>query len=325
MVEIDDYIPETIRRIYSWKTNDELIRKTKLKYLSQISVMPSGGTSVIENLTEFYDIHLGDVTDWVGDLADKLSLRDVYYYFTYILTCKCNTYILQFEKEKKKLGEYKENIKKLDIFNEYGMPIWDQSLTFSPKLWVGNKEDDKLDHVSLLFISSGTPVKYFDIITHDVKTINKPGLVRCRIHLDNGLMEMSLRDFPDDKIDEILGFVNKSFGLNPLKPIEITELDIRTFDSHNMVKQTTHEKREGEETTTSLTRNAEDGDTRKDIIRKNIDAREFMQENGVIEVSGENVTVYVKRGKWGSIQYSRYLNPDIQIRAFHKLKQIFGW
>lgn len=326
MVKVESYIPAPLRNIFDWKSDDELVRKTKLKYLRQISVMPSGGSSVINNLTDYFNVPHGDVgTDWVAGLADELSLSDVYYHFTYILTCRCSNYILKFDKEKEKLKKYKQNISKSNIFSEYGMPIWEKDLSFSPKLWVGKQEEDSLNHIYLSFISSGTPYKYFDILTHEVKTINKPGLVKCRVHLDDGLVEMAARDFPDNKISEVISFVNKTFGLNPLKPIEIRDSDIRNFDTHSMVKQTTHEKREGEETTTALTRTTEEGDTRDDTLRQNIDDREFLQENGVIEVRGENVTMYVKRGKWGSIQFSRYLNPEIQIRAFHKLKQIFGW
>ena len=76
MVDIEKYVPLALRKNFDWKNDDELIRKTKLKYLRQISVMPSGGAKVIDNLTNFFKVPHGDIgTDWVNGFPTQWDLR----------------------------------------------------------------------------------------------------------------------------------------------------------------------------------------------------------------------------------------------------------
>ena len=176
-----------------------------------------------------------------------------------------------------------------------------------------------------MFISKGKFERHFDIVSHKVQKVYNTGLINCRMHLDDGILAMAIRDFPLDETNDIITYLNKNFGLNPLQPIEITDQDIRTFDSHPSVINTTHEKREGQETTTALTRNTEDGDTRNDPLRQNIKDREFRLEHGVIDFRGGHLTIKLTKGRYGSIQFSRYLNPDEHNEAIHRVKRILGW
>ena len=222
-------------------------------------------------------------------------------------------------------GKRQENIKAQNLFNDYGQPIWENELSYKPQLWLCHKDDEDLDHVSLIFISKGNFSRFYDVVSHQVQKVYYTGLINCRMHIDDGILAMAIRDYPFDETSDILTFLNNKFELNSLVPIEITDHDIRTFDSHPSIIKTTHEKREGQETTTALTRNMEDGDTRNDPLRKNIDDREFRLEHGIIDFRGEKLTISVKKGRCGSIQFRRYLNPEEHNDAIHKVKKIFGW
>jgi len=320
MVNLEHCVSKAIRDVMDYQTPEDLIKNTKRIYLRQINTMYSGA-SIIENLTGNYNVSFDEEgSDWVADLAEKLTLGEIYFHYTHILTCKINTYLFKFEITSGLTDKYKENIQSKNLFSDYGQPIWAGDLPCQPKLWLCHKDDEDLNHVSLIFISKGDYVRYYDIVSHKVQKIYKTGLINCRMHLDDGILAMAVRDFPFDETNDILSFLNKNFGLNPLEPIEITDQDIRNFDGHPSVISTSHEKREGQETTTALTRNTENGDTRNDPLRGNIDDREFRLEHGVIDFRGENLTVKVKKGRCGSIQFSRYLNPEEHNQAIHRMK-----
>jgi len=325
MANLENYVSKAIRDKMHYRTQEDLIHNTKKIYLQQISTMYSG-SPIIENLTGYYNVPFGESgTDWAADLAEKLTLGEIYYHYTHILTCKRNTYLFKFEKNSELIKKYKSIIRTQNLFNDFGQPIWSDELPYKPELWLCHKDDEELDHVSLMFISKGNFTRHYDVVSHEVKKVYQTGLINCRMHLDDGILAMAVRDFPFKDTSDILTFINKNFGLNPLSPIEITDRDIRTFDSHPSVKKTTHEKREGQETTTALTRNMEDGDTRNDPLREDIEDREFRLEHGIIDFRGENLTIGVKKGKCGSIQFRRYLNPEEHTDALHRVKRIFGW
>jgi hypothetical protein len=325
MKRFDCYIPEAIRKKLKTTNDEELIKATKKHYLWEIEKWYAG-SSIMENLSGYYHIPFGyHGTDPLAELADKLSLQEIYYHFTNILTCRQKIYLFRFETNKELIEKYRKNIIEKIPFSDYGQPIWDEKLTTTPKLWVCHKEDEKFNYVYFLFINSGIQMKFYDIITHEVKSIDAPGLIRCRMYLNKGIMEMAIRDFKFQDARQILNYLNKTVNLNPLSEINITDSDIRKFDQHSMVNKITHENRLGLDASTTLTRVTEDGDTRNDPFRADIEDRELRLEHGEIEVQGKKVIVTVKAGRYGSIRYHRFLLPEEQIAAFNKIKIIFGW
>ena len=96
MVKLENYVSKAIREDVDYETSEELIRKTKQKYLSQIYLMHSGA-SIIKNLTEHYNSQFDDEdTGWIVELADKLTLAEIYYHYAHILTSKYKVYLFKF-------------------------------------------------------------------------------------------------------------------------------------------------------------------------------------------------------------------------------------
>lgn len=313
MIEIANYIPEGVRKKISSKNDDELILGAKKIYIQQICGF-RGGKKLIEYLEQ---IHKIEPSDSVDELCTKMNLIDIYYYFTYLFAATQNSNIFYFDRN----GEADIH-KGSELINIYGQPIWDKPLGKHQKLWVYYKEDK--NHVFLAFVSIGAEKRYFDPISQSFNKYIETGIVNCRIHFDNGLIEVTPKHTGEDSIREVLAFIKNKFNITHINPIKINDKDIREFDKK--VLQVTHEKREGEEATTTLTRANKEGDTRNDLLREDIKNREFKKEHGLLETEGNIRSIIgLTRGDEGRFQFKSYLEPSKRLLLFHNLKDILRW
>lgn len=314
MSEIAKHIPEGVRRKISFKNEEELIFGAKRIYIEQIYEF-RGGKKFIEYLEQFYGIDSSENS--MERLCNKMNLSDIYYYFAYLFAATQNNTIFNFGRN----GEINKNISP-ELFNKFGQPIWDKALEVNPKLWVCCKED--ANHVFATFVSIGAEKRYFDPISQSFNKYTETGLINCRIHFDDDLIEITPKNIGEDAINEVLGFLKNKFNISHITPISITDQDIRDFDKK--AEQVTYEKREGEEATTTLTRANKEGDTRKDALHKEIQDREFRKEHGLLEIDGDIRSIIgLTRGDEGKVQFKSYLVPSNRLALFHNLKDILKW
>jgi hypothetical protein len=237
------------------------------------------------------------------------------------------TYDLTVRKEKGKLNIYKmpDDANWADdseLFSDYGQPIWSQELEDRPKLWLCCKED--MDHVFLTFIFVAKEKCEFDPISQGFSKRTETGIINCRIHFDDLMIEVTPKNAGDDFVEGVIEYIKKEFGISQVTPISIDDQDIREFDRN--VLQVTHEKREGEEAITALTRANKDGDTRNDVFHIGIEDRDFKKEHGVLEINSSNRAIIgLTRDEKGKIQFKSNLVPADRMVLFHKLKNILRW
>ena len=231
------------------------------------------------------------------------------------------TYNLTVRKEDGKLNIYK-NSDDSELFGDFGQPIWSQELEDKPKLWLCHKEDT--DHVFLTFIFIAKEKLDFDPIYQDFSRRTETGIINCRIHFDDRMIEVTPKNAGDDFVEEVIEYIKEEFDISQITPISIDDQDIREFDQN--VLQVTHEKREGEDATTALTRANKDGDTRNDVFHINIEDRDFKKEHGVLEINSTNRAIIgLTRDEKGKIQFKSNLVPADRMVLFHKLKNILRW
>ncbi|NIA12314.1 MAG: hypothetical protein GWP10_22020 [Nitrospiraceae bacterium] len=315
MTEIEKYIPKGVIKRISFKNESELIFGAKKLYLEQMCHNVRGGKKFIEYLEQIYGIEPSKNS--VEELCEKMKLAEVYYYFYYLYTATRGTVVFKFKK-----AEDTNWVGNPELFSDFGQPIWDQELEDKPKLWLCCKEDG--DHVFLTFIFTGKEKHYFDSISQSFTNYTETGIVNCRIHFGDQIIEVIPNNTGADFVDETLEYIKREFNISRVTPISIDDQDIRDFD--RSVVQVTHEKREGDEATTALTRANNDGDTRNDVLHRGIENREFKKEHGVLEINSANrAIVGLTRGEMGKIQFKSRLVPADRSILFHKLKDILKW
>ena len=306
------YIPPNVISSSKYSEGDALLLDVKKKYLYQIEIQ-RGGTKIIDIL---YDLNKLDKHYPIDELAKKLTLSDVYYYLSNLFTASTSFEVASFEQNQKKPNNF-------SFFNELGQPIWDAGLEEQPKLWNATKEKDE-SHLFLSYIHKGSEKKYFDPLTCLFKKYHLTGLINFRIHFDNSLIEISSKNSNEIAISKSFDDVVSKCKLSNINYKEITDYDIRIFDSK--VDQVTHEKREGAETSTSLTRVNKKSDTRNDPIREDLDKREFDKEHGTICYDDEEkCIVALSKAERGRVQIKSRLLPENQIKVFHNIMEMLGW
>ena len=312
MNDYHKYIPPNVILSSKYSENDKLLLDVKKKYLHQIEIQ-RGGTKIIDLL---YDLNKLDKHYPIDELAKKLTLSDVYYYLSNLFTSSTSFEVASFEQNQ-------VNPENFQFFNELGQPIWDVGLEEHPKLWNATKEKDE-SHVFLSYIHKGCEKKYFDPLTCLFKKYNLTGLINFRIHFDNNFIEILSKNSNEIAISKSFNDVVSKYELSNINFKEITDADIRIFDSN--VDQVTHEKREGAETSTSLTRVNKKSDTRNDPLRDDLDKREFDKEHGTICYDDEKkCIVALSKAERGRIQTKSRLLPENQIKVFHHIIEMLGW
>lgn len=315
MTEMEKYIPKGVLKRISFKNESELIFGAKKLYLEQMCHNVRGGKKFIEYLERVYGIEHS--RNSFRALCEKIKLAEVYYYFYYLHTATRSTIVFKFKK-----SEDTNWVGNPELFSDFGQPIWSQELEDKPKLWVCHKEDT--DHVFLTFIFIAKEKLDFDPIYQDFSRRTETGIINCRIHFDDRMIEVTPKNAGDDFVEEVIEYIKKEFGISQVTPISIDDQDIREFDRN--VLQVTHEKREGEETTTALTRANKWGDTRNDVFHRGIEDREFKKEHGVLEINSTDRTIIgLTRDEKGKIQFKSNLVPTDRMIYFHKLKDILRW
>lgn len=305
------YIPPDVISSSKYSESEQILLDVKNKYLNQI-IIQRGEAKLIDFLS---DLNKLDKPDSIDVLAKSLTLSDVYYYLSNLFTSNSSFEIASF-KQKKVIPE------KFSFFNEFGQPIWDVKLNAHPKLWNATKENGS--HIFLSYIHEGCEKKYFDPLTCLFKKYNLTGLINFRIHFDNGLIEISSKNSNEIAISKSFSDVVSKCELSNINYKEITDGDIRIFDSK--VDQVTHEKREGAETSTSLTRVNKKSDTRNDTLRDDLDKREFDKEHGMICYDDDKkCIVALSKGERGRIQIKSRLLPENQIKVVHHIIEMLGW
>lgn len=313
MRNIRAYIPKGVLEKINKDDEEEIIYAAKKRYLEQTGAL-RGGKALLEYLENKYEVK--DKTK-VDELC-KLDFSEVLYYFTYLHAANSGTYVYTFDKN------FSFNPDDGSLFNRLGQPVWEK-IEHKPRLWIAHKEDQNNQHIYLSFVLIGKSKTYFDMVSQSFIEHTTTGLVNCRVHSDDSIIEITPKDTDREAVADVLDYIKVNFNIGTVKPIEIADKDVRIFDKK--AEKVTYEKREGEETMTTLTRASNEGDTRKDMtIRKDIEDREFFKEHGLISIDEKIKTIVgLTRGEGGKIQIKSYLKPNERIKAFHLIKDMLGW
>ena len=313
MRNIKAYIPKGVLEKIKTDDEEEIIYATKKKYLEQINAL-RGGKALLLYLGKKCEVKGKTEID---ELCKKLDLSEVWYYLTYIHAANTGTYVYAFDKK------FSFDPDDSNLFNKLGQPVWEK-IEYKPRLWVAHKEDQNNQHIYLSFVLIGKSKTYFDMVSQSFIEYTTTGLVNCRIHSDDSLIEITPKDTDKGAVRDVLDYIKVNFNIGTAKPIEITDEDIRVFDKK--AEETTYEKREGEEANITVTRAYKGKDTRKDSIRKDIEDREFSKEHGLISIDEKIKTIVgLTRGERGKIQIKSYLKPNERIKTFHLIKDMLGW
>lgn len=305
---IYDYIPEKLRDPHA-KTKSALINQVKIKYLKEI-MDKHGGRSTLPPIEVGGD-------DQLHQYANEMSLSDVYYHLSYLLTARkvksiyCAERMMGLSKVMKEISDY-------------GRPIWKDGLTDTPQLWFIKQEDGGAKHFFLSYAYLGTQDTYFDPILHEFKKYQAISLITCRVHLDHSiLIEITQHNADFNKQLLVESDLTRLFGFRHFNSIEITHELIQQFDG--AAEAISSERRSGEEAYSSLSRASNEKDTRNDNLRTQLQHREFRLENGQLTIDGIVSIVGVKRGNPGQLSVKTAMPPETQIKFIHRIFNILGW
>jgi metal-responsive CopG/Arc/MetJ family transcriptional regulator len=209
-----------------------------------------------------------------------------------------------------------------ESLNEFGNPIWENELDLEPKQWNIYRENE--DHFFISYIHKSDEIINYDPIIHEIQKYRLTAIINYRIHLDHSiLIEISARNSSSDRIKFTLKDIEEKFGIKDISYKMISHEHIEIFDG--TAEQITHEKREGIDATTALTRVNKYSDTRNDALREDLIDREFRKEHGVLKINNNKYLIGLVRGNKGKIQIRRYIPPKEQIKVMHEIFNIFGW
>jgi hypothetical protein len=321
--EFSKFIPKGVINRTKFTNNENFLKEIKMSYLQQIKDR-QGGEKLLEILAKSNQLN---PKNFVDELADILTLSEVYYYLSYFFTATTSFEVACFSNyNKDSINDYSKESNKdpnnIDLFYEFGQPIWNAKLTEIPKLWNGFKEND--NHIFLTYIHKGEEKYYFDPVTHNFEKYTLTAIINFRLHLEDSVVETFSKHSNEKSIRYSFNDVKSKFDLSGISFKEITDEDIRKFDSR--VEQVTHEKREGDAASAAMTRANNKSDTRNDSLRDVLNQREFRKENGLINLdNGIQSVVGLTAGERGKIQIKSRLLPNDQIVMFHTVKNILGW
>lgn len=317
MEDLKKYVPNSIFKSIKTSSQQQTLKKIKIKYLEQI-VRRMGGLKFLNLYAK--ELKLKRFEDSIV-FSEYLSLSQVYQLIVNYFTCAKTHFVLICDGYNVETVE--ENISQYQ--NEYGLPIWSKSLESIPTLWNVISEKVK-GHYCLTYIHSNPKNTFYDPIIHDVRTYEITGIINFRIHLDHSIfIEVYNSNTTIDKIKQGIINLKKILNIKEINFLEITQHHIQTFD--NVADKITHEAREGEEATVYLTRVNESKDTRRDSLRIDfgLEDRDFRLEHGIIKLENVNYIVGLKKGRRGRIRILRHLPSSEQIHLMHKLYEILGW
>jgi len=257
----------------------------------------------------------------LDSLTEELTLQEASYFLTYFKNNTKTTYLYKI-KPKSQEKNIKEYLKKIDkkfietkfnelekinihyknhkfSISEYGSPIL-RKLKNKPFPHTIFFEDENC--IFFDFWTIGEEIIYFDSKEGDFVQVFPRQQVICRIYKNEALMELQEVNSNNENIDNVLTYLRELLRNDEIyfKEIEtITETQFRSIEPY--ITKSSHEKHEGNEASSSLTRTHVDGDARDDTqLYPIINRRPFSVLNGPTEdIPNVNYPVMISLNKSG--------------------------
>ena len=131
----------------------------------------------------------------------------------------------------------------------------------------------------------GEPETFFDVREGDFKLIYPRQQVLCRLYLDDALLEVQPIKSSDKNTDEVMDYISSILKKNVYfkKVKKFTEKQFRTIEAHLVPS---HEKHEGNEASSALTKSKVGGSTKNDKqLHPLINPRPFSILSGTTKTS----------------------------------------
>jgi hypothetical protein len=253
-------------------------------------------------------------------ITEKMTLQEASYFLSYFSNCTKITHLYEI-----KLKDHKKNIKKhlkkidrkfienkfreLEKSNshyknhkfstsEYGSPIL-RKLKSKPIPHVIYFEDSNC--IFFDFWTIGEEQVYFDSKEGDYVPVFPRQQVICRIYKKQSIMELQPINSNSRNIDNVLTYLMTLLKNDEIYFRETGVISNAQFRSIEPHLKKSHEKHEGNETSSALTRTHTDGDTRRDTqLHPIINRRPFSVLNGSTEeISNVDYPVMISLNKSG--------------------------